>query len=163
MCAVRIGTRWALNMATVCSQFEQELYFSLLYFLFMLHLFPSLFLPSYTISLGLPVPSSHSADGRQSKSEKAASFPAVHVGFKLCPSFYSFLSHSPLGAAAQPQTSPPLHAREMPHACSQPSQVRVCMCLCASSFRFSYIALTTGNVCSSYLKYKVPEFIEIIQ
>lgn len=63
-------------------------------------------------------------DGRQPEPEKAASFPAVHVGSQLRPSFYSFLSHSPLGAASQSQTTPPLHAREMPHASSQPTQVR---------------------------------------
>lgn len=57
------------------------------------------------------------ADGRQPKPKEAASFSAVHVGSKLCPSLYSFLSYSPLGAASKSQTTPPLHAREMPHTC----------------------------------------------
>lgn len=65
------------------------------------------------------------ADGRQPEPEEAASFSAVHVGFKLRPSLHSFLSHSSLGASSQSQTSPSLYSREMPHASSQPTKVSV--------------------------------------
>ncbi|KAG8004007.1 E3 ubiquitin-protein ligase RNF38 [Nibea albiflora] len=40
-------------------------------------------------------------------------------------SLYSFLSHSALGTASQSQTTPPLHAREMPYAPSQQTEVNV--------------------------------------
>ena len=83
--------------------------------------------PWLAISLFAPPPVPSRADGGQPKSEKAASFSAAHVGSKPCPSLYSFLSNSSLGASTQSQTTPPLHGREMPHAPSEQTQVRVCL------------------------------------
>lgn len=93
------------------------------------------FFPWPTISPASPPPVLLRADGGQSQPEKAASFAAAHVGFKLCPSLYSFLSNSSLGASSESQTTPPLHGREMPHACPEQTKVRVCQNL---SWMFTY-------------------------
>lgn len=84
------------------------------------------FFPWLTISPVPPPPIPSCADGGKPKPEKAASFSAAHVGFKLCPSLYSFLSNSSLGASTQSQTTPALHGREMPHAPPEQAQVRLC-------------------------------------
>lgn len=63
------------------------------------------------------------ADGRQPKSETSTPRPAVHAGFELRSPLDSLVPHSSVGAPPQPQTTPPLHAGEMPHATSQPKKV----------------------------------------
>lgn len=109
----------------LCSWFEKDLYAIVFVFILSFCLSSFCFFPWPTIPLFPPPPLPLCADGRQPEPEKAASFSAVHVGFKLRPSLYSFLSHSSLGASSQSQTSPPLHAREMPHASSQSTKVSV--------------------------------------
>lgn len=89
------------------------------------------------------------SDGRQPEPEKAAPFPAVHVGSKLRPSLYSFLSHSPLGAASQSQTTPHLHAREMPHASPQQAQVSMCLCDTNIYYYIHYSSFHYSGNCSA--------------